>query len=100
MALSAGANIESTDVVLDFASLEDRLPDLRDRYREANPFPHIVLDDFLLPEAARRATEEFPPVDPAQWIHYVHANERKYANRDPETWGPVSYTHLTLPTIY
>jgi 2OG-Fe(II) oxygenase superfamily len=74
--------------VLDLAGLEAALPEMRERYSSAKPFPHIVLDDFLAPDAAKRATEEFPPVDPEHWINFVHVNERKYGNPDPETWGP------------
>jgi hypothetical protein len=78
---------QSAEVVLDLASLEAALPELRECYRSARPFPHIVLDDFLVPEAARRATEEFPRLDQKRWINYLHLNERKYANRRPQTWG-------------
>lgn len=74
--------------VLDLERLEKALPQLRARYRAAAPFPHIVLDGFLLPEVAERATDEFPAVDRESWINYVHVNERKYGNRLPETWGP------------
>jgi 2OG-Fe(II) oxygenase superfamily len=73
---------------LDLTGLEAALPELRERYRSAKPFPHVVLDGFLFPEVAKRAAEEFPPVDPELWINWVHVNERKYGNRDPKTWGP------------
>jgi 2OG-Fe(II) oxygenase superfamily len=79
---------QSADSVLDLEGLEGELAELRERYSSAKPFPHIVIDDFLGPEAAKRSTEEFPPVDPELWINWVHVNERKYGNRDPETWGP------------
>ena len=52
------------------------------------PYPHIVFDDFLEPGAAEAAIEEFPPLDPGQWNNYLHANERKFSNTDPDTWGP------------
>lgn len=87
MALSAD-EIEAPDAVLDLAALEDNLPQLRASYVSATPFPHILIDDFLVPEASRRAIEEFPPVDPDRWINWVHFNERKYGNTEPETWGP------------
>jgi Rps23 Pro-64 3,4-dihydroxylase Tpa1-like proline 4-hydroxylase len=31
------------------------------RYAGANPFPHIVIDDFLHPDVLARAVREFPP---------------------------------------
>ena len=51
------------------------------------PYPHIVLDDFLEPGAAEAAIAEFPPLDPEQWNNYLHANERKFTNTDPDHLG-------------
>jgi hypothetical protein len=82
------ASKQSAEIVLDMPALEARLPELRERYASAQPFPHIVLDEFVVREVAKRATDEFPPGDPELWINYLHLNERKYANRDAETWGP------------
>ncbi len=79
---------------IDLAALERELPELRARYRSASPFPHIAIDGFLLPEVARAAAAEIPPVDRDHWVNYVHANERKFANNDPVTWGP------TLRTVW
>lgn len=73
---------------LDLERLEAALPDLRARYAAAEPFPHIMLEDFLDPAVAQRAADEFPPVDPERWINYTHVNERKYGNTEPDTWGP------------
>ncbi len=86
MELKAGE--QSAGAALDLASLEMALPELHERYVSARPFPHIVIDGFLMPEIAQRATEEFPPVDPERWINWVHVNERKYGNTDTQTWGP------------
>jgi hypothetical protein len=83
---SGGAG--TAEAILDLESLEARLPELRARYAQAEPFPHIVLDDFLIESVADRATREFPSVDPEHWINWVHVNERKYGNRDESTWGP------------
>ena len=85
---------------VDIDALERDLPDLRDRYRSASPFPHIAIDGFLLPDVAHEAVAEVPPVDRAHWTNYVHANERKFANTDPTTWGPTLqavWEELTSP---
>ncbi len=50
---------------------------LAGRYAEASPFPHIVLDNFLEPEAAARALAAFPKPDSTEWIQYRHFNSRK-----------------------
>ncbi|MGD0882477.1 MAG: 2OG-Fe(II) oxygenase [Acidimicrobiales bacterium] len=85
---------------VDLDALRRELPELRERYRSATPFPHIAVDGFLLPEVARVAVTEVPPVDREHWTNYVHANERKFANTDPTTWGPTLQTvwqELTSP---
>jgi Rps23 Pro-64 3,4-dihydroxylase Tpa1-like proline 4-hydroxylase len=82
--------------VLDIDRLEQEADELHARYMRADPYPHIVFDDFLRPEAVAAAIEEFPPLDPAQWNNYLHANERKFSNTDPETWGPNLQDILTV----
>lgn len=74
--------------VLDMVSLEKNLGEMRAAYQSATPYPHIVIDNFLDPGVAEAAISEFPPLDPAQWNYYLHTNERKFSNTDPESWGP------------
>lgn len=64
--------------IIDMDGLEARLPDLVQRYREAQPFPFIALEDLLIEEAAVLAHEAFPRVQDEGWIHYVHVNEKKH----------------------
>ncbi len=79
---------ELTAGILDLDALEQDVSELHERYMAAEPYPHIVFDDFLEPTALQAAIDEFPPLDPTQWNNYLHANERKFSNTDPETWGP------------
>jgi 2OG-Fe(II) oxygenase superfamily len=74
--------------ILDLNRIENELDRSRPVYQSATPFPHIVFEDFLEPEAAKLAIKEFPALDPEQWNNYIHANERKFSNTDPTTWGP------------
>ncbi|MGB3619594.1 MAG: 2OG-Fe(II) oxygenase, partial [Catalinimonas sp.] len=63
---------------------------LRERYRSADPYPHIVLEDFLEPEAAHEAKAAFPSVQDQGWIHYVHFNEKKHGlNKLDRVPGPL-----------
>ena len=60
----------------------------------------MAIDEFLLPDMARAAEREFPQSDHGHWVNYVHANERKFANREPTTWGPILqalWSELTSP---
>ena len=75
--------------VLDLDRLEARLPVLAAEYQSAAPFPHIVLDDFLVPAAASAAIHAVPALGSDEWMSYVHVNERKYANVRADNWAPV-----------
>jgi hypothetical protein len=53
-----------------------RLEELAERegaaFRSADPYPHIVIDDFLRPQAARELARVFPgPADPVAWDRYA-----------------------------
>jgi hypothetical protein len=74
--------------VLDIDHLEQKVDRLRADYQTASPYPHIVIDDFLRPEAIKAAVAEFPPLETEEWNNYIHVNERKFSHTDPGTWGP------------
>jgi hypothetical protein len=68
------------------------LPRLKQIYRQNEPFPCIMLDQFLMPEAADQAVVEFPDVESETWIHYLHVNEKKYGKTDLLSFGPTLRT--------
>lgn len=68
---------------------EAYLPTLRAEYQSAEPFPHIVLDDFLPVAVAQTTMAAFPARANGDWISYVHVNERKFGNNRPATWPPI-----------
>jgi hypothetical protein len=80
--------IETPSPVLDMAALEQNVERLHSEYRAADPYPHIVIDNFLDPWAVEAAIAEFPDLNPEQWTNYIHVNERKFSNTEPATWGP------------
>ena len=47
-------------------------------YRNALPYPHIIIDDFFEETVAKKALEVFPKIKDKGWIHYVHVNEKKH----------------------
>jgi hypothetical protein len=74
--------------LVDIKPLAENLFYLRDQYVNAEPFPHIVLDNVLTSSAFLDAIAEFPGIDAEFWQGYLHVNETKYANTQPDTWGP------------
>lgn len=78
----------TTNQLLDMDALEAQLPELRERYASAQPYPHIVLDDVLPQETIEVIYREFAEIPDHGWTNYLHLNERKYGNTDLRTWGP------------
>lgn len=64
------------------------LPALKPTYTGVDPFPHIVLDDFLSPAAVRAAVREFPSAESAQWAEYRHFNSKKLGQSKRELLPP------------
>lgn len=84
--MSEDDTLQATTV--DYDRLEADLPARAAAYAAARPFPHAVLDDVLVPEVFDRAAAEFPDLGDERWNCYLHVNETKYSNTEPDTWGP------------
>lgn len=53
-----------------------------ERYRAAQPYPHVVLDGLFDPRVLDRVAADFPgPTTPAGWVQYDTANEIKRTSR-------------------
>lgn len=73
--------------LLDLARLRAEVGVAAKEYTAADPFPHIVVDGVLRPEAFAAAAADFPAVDDEFWKGYLHVNETKYCNVQPDTWA-------------
>lgn len=47
-------------------------------YKRAQPFPHIVIDNYFAADVAQQLEQEFPIGLDQKWIHYLHYNEKTY----------------------
>ncbi|HEY8216658.1 MAG TPA: 2OG-Fe(II) oxygenase [Acidimicrobiia bacterium] len=56
-------------------------------YRDAEPFPHVVIDDFLPVELARGVSWAFPARDDLEWVERDNVNNRRRF-QDDETKIP------------
>ncbi len=77
-----------TQNLVDYDRLTADLPAKREAYLAAQPFAHAVYDDVLHPEVFERAAAEFPGMEDEFWKGYLHVNETKYSNTEPDTWSP------------
>ncbi|HZR79476.1 MAG TPA: 2OG-Fe(II) oxygenase [Candidatus Binatia bacterium] len=73
---------------VDLRGLAARLRPLSGTFGSAEPFPHVVLDDFLPESVAEALAAEFDDASIA-WQSLHHVNERKLVFGDREAMGPV-----------
>lgn len=63
--------------------LSSLLPILSKAYQEAEPFPHIVIDDLLDQETLKEVSDSFPDPKDKAWWSYNNVLEKKLALDDP-----------------
>lgn len=52
----------------------------RDEYARAEPFRHIVMDDFLSPDTLREVANSFPDLRDGKWHEFDNPREKKLAS--------------------
>lgn len=57
-------------------------PIMRELFNNAQPFPHVVIDNLIDSEALAALVERYPDVKDKSWWHYDNPLERKYAFND------------------
>ena len=80
--------VTQPEPIVPYERLYRRIAGLREEYAHGDPYPHIVMDDFLGADVVERMLDEFPKVGSGQWIHYVHFNERKFGQTKRKHFGP------------
>lgn len=77
----------TAEPMLDFEKLDRIVRDGAASFAAAEPYPHIVIDDFLPAETAEKVWSEFADTSDG-WKHYYHYNEKKLALTDTAKMGP------------
>jgi 2-oxoglutarate-Fe(II)-dependent oxygenase superfamily protein len=54
-----------------------------------DPFPHIIIEDFLPTNHAERLADFFPSMDNPGWQYIRHVNEQKYTLSDRKYISPI-----------
>jgi hypothetical protein len=83
-----GVSSGESEAIVPYSRWNARLPELKKQFEEADPYPHVVLDDFLNEAAALVCVREFPGSRRESWTNYTHVNERKYAKSDMRSFPP------------
>ena len=73
--------------MIDVDILPSLARELRPQWDTAEPFPHVVIDDFLPPNTADQVLDAFDEAVKG-WVFHNHYNERKYFNNKKELMAP------------
>jgi Rps23 Pro-64 3,4-dihydroxylase Tpa1-like proline 4-hydroxylase len=68
--------------VLDSERLTSLAEKLARAYASAEPFPHVVIDDFLPADVLRRVADNFPKAGDIDWYRFADARSKKLAFED------------------
>lgn len=80
--------MSALDHPVDYEHLAAAAGSLASEFRAADPFPHVVIDNFLSLAACDALLNDFQRLqDPDSWGHYIHYTERKLAMRDHALMG-------------
>lgn len=77
-----------------FRNLEQQVPELACSYQKAQPFPFIVLDDFLPLEIAERVDTDFPAPSAEVWQRYPTRDQHNKLALGHESLLPASTRQL------
>ncbi len=69
------------------SNIEHRLQQLHDDYTGADPFPHVVIDEFFAADYAERLLAEFPPFEAGNALTEMGKLGKKSVNKDIEAIG-------------
>ena len=85
---------EAVRTLFDADRYEKLAQDLRSSYVSAEPFPHIVTDDFLPAEVAERLLGEFPDPAKIDWIRQQNPRSKKLSTEVLDEVSPFTYQLL------
>lgn len=57
-------------------------PMMKEMFKKAQPFPHVVVDGLLNSEALSELLSKYPTIEDRSWWHYDNPLERKHAFND------------------
>ena len=81
---------------LDFESLVfNDFSSVSPTFQLGDPFPHVVIDNFLNIDLARSIEREFPTSNSDRWFVYNNAIEDKKTTNSWEFFGPNTYNLMT-----
>ena len=72
-------------------ALPDGLENLRNRYKAAKPFPHIIIDDLFPVDLIEDLAREIPPLTSDCWVRFNDENLKQMNLRSPVHLGETGF---------
>ncbi len=79
------------DTIMELLVNDKSLKNIKEKFWEASPFPHIVIDNFFNEKIADKLSEEFPSYESDVWYQYDNAIEVKKACNNWNVFPPLTY---------
>ena len=86
--MSCVQTVRQNERLFPYSRWDSELPVLARQYSKGNPYPHVLLADFLDPEVASAIAAEFPNPNTEAWTQYKHHNENKLGMAKRELFPP------------
>ena len=83
--------VEETQKTQDFINWPTDISACADSFKKSEPFNHIVIDDFFVPEVANQLECDFPEFDSPVWYVYNNAIEKKRASNSWDRFPKMTY---------
>lgn len=82
-------DLKHSSRLVDLDSVESQFEADQTRYREARPFPHLVLDGLVDDDCCRRiGASEFADCPSDRWSYHRHYSQKTYARTSRSTFSP------------
>ena len=88
-------DISSFNEILPVEKLATIAAERSDDYANADPFPHIVLDDVFPADFLRQVAAEFPDFNDPNWHKFDNNREKKLASQGDEQLGPYARAFIS-----
>ena len=82
--------------ISDTITLPDTVENLSARYKNAKPFPHILLDNLFPNEMLDELVREQPSMDKAKWVHENNEHIQQFNLRSEVDLGKTGYEQTGL----
>lgn len=91
-----GVRIDLTTLLNEELLQPDGIEDMKRRFLEAKPYPHLVIEGLFNPTLLELIHAEFDMLDPQQWRAFKDAQHNFGRVREGARWGPASQLYFNL----